>query len=99
MGIPTILLAAAVTLAVCLGLGWLGSKLGSRFLVPRLARFSFAARLVLMVLVYVPTLFWFMSVCSTSPVPPSVSTVVQLIIGLVLVGVCSTIPQSGKADK
>lgn len=91
MNSSTLVLLLLACLATAGGAVWLAAWLANRYLAPRLARVSYGMRLVLSYAIYLPTLVWFM-VLAGGKASPNATTLVQMLICLVLVGVAAGIP-------
>lgn len=91
MNFSTSVLLLLACLATAGSAVWLAAWFANRYLTPRLARFSYGVRLVLSYAIYLPTLVWFM-VLAGGKASPNATTLVQMLICLVLVGVAAGIP-------
>lgn len=91
MNAPTLVLLLLAGLAAVGSVVWLAAWLANRFLAPRLAGVSYGMRLVLSYAIYLPTLVWFM-VLAADNATPNATTLGQMLICLVLVGVSAGIP-------
>jgi hypothetical protein len=93
MNFPTsvLLLLLLACLATAGSAVWLAAWLANRFLAPRLAGVSYGMRLVLSYVIYLPTLIWFL-VLAGNNAAPNATTLGQMLICLVLVGVAAGIP-------
>ena len=92
MNVPASVLLLVVVYAATAGSAvFLAALFASKFLSPRLARVSYGKRLVLSYAIYLPTLFWFM-VLAGGKASPNATTLAQMLICLVLVGVAAGIP-------